>query len=194
MSKNICKTCGRVLEAGEVHAKDSSGKCVTRIIARSVPANAVVTAEEGEQHTLDVGDLTSLATAVKLAHWNADTKSTEHAALGELYEALEAATDRFVEAWLGKHKGAVTSEVTLELKGKSLGEVCDEAAKAVEGYRQKVGAGCEDLLNILADMDEALNKARYLLKAKGEDMSERAKVTAVELPCVKCTSGFPFVS
>ena len=178
MSKNICKTCGRVLEAGEVHAKDSSGKCVTRIIARSVPANAVVTAEEGEQVTLDVRPLTSLATAVKMLHWNADTTTTEHGALGELYEALEAATDRFVEAWMGKNKGAVVSEETLELKDKSFTEVLDEAAKAVEGYRQKVGADCEDLLNILADMDEALNKARYLLKAKGEDMSEQAKVTA----------------
>ncbi len=153
-----CKTCGLDEQAEDTIRID---RCQCRVVARNVPANAVVTAEEAKATPLDIGGLTSLVTAVKLAHWNADTKSTEHGALGELYEALEAGTDRFVEAYLGKNKGAVEANAV-----KLPGDLLHGGTEAVAVLRGKLTAGeDEDLLNILADLDEALNKARYILKA-----------------------------
>lgn len=166
-----CKTCGKEEQAADTIRID---RCQCRVKTRSVPVGAVVTAEEAKATPLDIGGLISLATAVKLAHWNADTKSTEHGALGELYEALEAATDRFVEAYLGKRKGGVEANAV-----KISDDLCHWGTEAVIVLRGKLTAGeDEDLLNILAELDEALNKARYILKAKGDDMNEPGKVTA----------------
>lgn len=167
----MAKTCDKCGKAGDL--------CRCKVAARGVPANSVVTAEEVKATPLDIGGLTSLATAVKLAHWNADTKSTEHEALGELYVALAAATDRFVEGWIGKHKGTVTADSTLALTNASTSDLCEAGTTTVNALRLNLVAGQdEDLLNILAEADEALNKARYILKAKGDDMNEPGKVTA----------------
>ena len=108
----------------------------------------------------DASALLDVARALRVAHWNADTSTTEHEALGELYDSWEDGMDQLVEAMCGK-RGCKVAEESL---GNS--ELAEQALAALAGV--KVGLDCEadaDLCNIVADMENSVNKGRYLLKA-----------------------------
>lgn len=100
--------------------------------------------------------------ALQIAHWEADTVTNEHKALGDLYETMTEKTDDLAEVCMGKHGviSCVPQEIT-ELSNPV------KAGKAItKQLQQSFTAGeDDDLLNIVADMDAALNKAAYLLKA-----------------------------
>ncbi len=99
---------------------------------------------------------------LQIAHFRADTKTTEHGALGALYDTLTGLADTFAEVYMGKY-GVIEFVPTplpdLAKKPASKGcthiysmcELCDEEEDG-------------ELMNILYTMKEALYKAKYLLK------------------------------
>ena len=98
-----------------------------------------------------------------LAHWQAPTKTNEHAAIGELYEAIAGLTDTYAEALMG---GAGSREFPT-------GVSCPftpgtDAKKAVADMKAAVqsllsASETEDLKNVAADMLGAVNKTLYKL-------------------------------
>lgn len=115
--------------------------------------------------------------SLQIAHWMADTVTNEHKALGDLYESMVDLVDDFAEVYMGKYpvvsfpKEAVIEDITEGPASEGLEIVKDAQAKF------KVGED-DDLLNILADMSSALNKAKYLLKEYEpvEDKEESSEV------------------
>ncbi len=119
-----------------------------------------------ESMALDVTSLLSLQASLQVAHWNASTLLNDHEALGELYDAIAELSDKFVEAYCGaKHEWVKVGE--LHSCGSTLTEVLDCGIEAVKSLRSGLSEESDaSLLNILADMDGAINKARFILKAK----------------------------
>lgn len=114
-------------------------------------------------------DLVAYNASLNIAHWRADTKSNEHNALGSLYDALVGETDKFAEIYMGKY--GVVSFSTCELT--DIKDAPAEGLKIVEELQSHFKAGeDDDLLNSLADMSAALNKAAYLLKTQPEESTE----------------------
>ena len=95
-----------------------------------------------------------------LAHWRANTVTNEHKALGDLYESMSELTDDLAEVCMGKHG-------LIEITEECIGKLDNPPADGLEIVEQlmKEYKGEEDLTNILADMQIALNKAAYLLKS-----------------------------
>lgn len=113
---------------------------------------------------IDVGKMLGFLSTLRIAHWNADTVTNEHKAIGELYSALDDLVDDYAEICLGKHGGKVTAS-SFEKAPMDNGAMIQVGTDCVSEARSELKAGRDDdLLNILADMDTALNKARYLLK------------------------------
>jgi len=105
--------------------------------------------------------------SLQLAHWCADTKSNEHRTLGKLYEIMLELVDDYAEVCMGKHglidKSAIGTDCCLTV----LTNPPEEGLELVVKLRGSLTAGeDDDLLNILADMSAALNRAKYLLKSK----------------------------
>lgn len=100
---------------------------------------------------------------LQIAHWMADTVTNEHKALGELYDSMIALTDDFAEVYMGKYGVmAFVPNIKIEDLGKSpCAKGCDLVYQICENFDEEEDS---DLLNILADMKIALNKAKYLLK------------------------------
>ena len=122
-----------------------------------VPAPAPVAEDWG-------GALVGWLANLHIAHWLADTQTNEHKTLGDLYESADGLVDEFVEVALGK-------QLTVPLSCKcSLGPVdprkhLDEGLGLVERVRAKLKVGeDDDLLNLVADLSGAINRAKYLLK------------------------------
>lgn len=115
--------------------------------------------------------------SLQIAHWKADTVTNEHKALGDLYDSMVELVDDFAEVYMGKYgvvsfpKDAMIEDITEEPASEGL-----EIVKDAQG-KFKVGED-DDLLNILADMSSALNKAKYLLKENepSEDKEESPEV------------------
>ena len=99
---------------------------------------------------------------LRLAHWAADTSTEEHETLGELYEQLESLVDEFVEQSLGAEGTTVVTSAP------SLPELLESGCALVQAELDR--APSEGVKNTLAEMCGALDKARYLLKAKDQDM------------------------
>ena len=99
---------------------------------------------------------------LQIAHWKADTKSNEHKTLGELYDDLIDLTDKFAECFMGKY--GVLSETAQTIP--DLLNPTEDGLELISQMREEFKEDSDaDLLNILADMDTALNKAKYLLKS-----------------------------
>lgn len=111
-------------------------------------------------------ELMSIQANVKLAHWQADSCTNEHKALGDLYDSLDGLVDNFAELVLGKNgdRKIKVSNITLVDEVDHCDLVCG-AIKALGHIRSDCKQGDDDdLLNILADISAALNKAKYLLQ------------------------------
>lgn len=105
---------------------------------------------------------------LRLAHWAADTSTEEHETLGELYEALEPLVDEFVEQSLGAEGTTIPS-------APSLSELLENGCTLVQAELDR--APSEGVKNTLAEMCGALDKARYLLKAKDQEMKDTVQAT-----------------
>lgn len=117
-----------------------------------------------------ITDLLALNDNLRIAHWQASTTTNEHKTLGELYDTLSELTDDLAEATLGKMgPGSVNqfpSGETIVLNvSAGYPAVIGEAVKVLAAVKAELNPTVDDdLLNIVADMSNAVNKARYLLK------------------------------
>lgn len=123
--------------------------------------------------------LAGLAAGLQVAHWAADTKSNAHKAIGGLYASMSSLADAYAEAYAGKTgelpRAGESSVVALEPDHTRMVE---DGLAAVEEVKAELKAGQDDdLLNILADMEAAYNKARYLLKAADATEDKTMKTT-----------------
>lgn len=146
--------------------------------AREMAASFGVKAEDATVPTaLDMSAMLALLNDLRVAHWNADTKSEQHEALGEIYDSLDELADRFAEAYMGaksaKVAGASFSDTQLMERGAAIcSALCGSLNKETDSA----------LCNIVDEMKESVDKARYLLKAK--DSSSGSGGTAIT-PAVK---------
>ena len=111
--------------------------------------------------------LQSLAVNVQIAHWQADTLTSAHETLGELYASITGLTDSLAEVAMGKNGSiefpAETIAITPNAK---YGELIASGLTVLSDIRAELKTPeDDDLLNIVADLSAALNKAKYLLKA-----------------------------
>lgn len=100
--------------------------------------------------------------SLQIAHWRANTINNEHKALGDLYETMTDLTDEFAEVYMGKY-GVIefpSKAIIRDIEKSPIAEGL-KIIKEAESYFNK---NDDDLLNIIADMKIALNKAKYLLK------------------------------
>lgn len=116
---------------------------------------------------LDFSSLAHAAASIQVAHWAADTVTNAHAALGKLYEDVSGLVDTLAEAYAGR--------TGLLPESADPGAVVAGVLDVVEKARASVPEGAEDLRNILADMEQAANKAKYLLKAMDETKADTVK-------------------
>jgi hypothetical protein len=101
--------------------------------------------------------------SLQIAHWRANTVTNEHKTLGDLYEQMVGFADEFAEVYMGKYGvvGFPSDAVIRDLGKKPI----TEGLNIVNSAQKYFDAGKDDdLLNILADIKIALNKAKYLLK------------------------------
>lgn len=120
---------------------------------------SVKQAADGTRTT--IVNLLFLLGRLRIAHWQASTKTNEHQALGSLYDSIGSLIDDFAEILMGTEGGREMPTVSGPIGG---GEGYD---KIVEEMRTAALDLCKatqpDLANIAADILQAVNKARYLL-------------------------------
>lgn len=107
-----------------------------------------------------------LNNSVKVAHWHASTSINTHKALGDLYDAVEEALDTFAETEMGisRNRNFVSVSGTVQA-GMGVPALISELRERSEALVNSSKAlGCEDLVNIAADLLGAVNKAAYLLE------------------------------
>lgn len=105
-----------------------------------------------------------LQPTLRVAHWQASTKTNEHKALGDLYEALDGMIDDFTETLMGLEgdRSLPAQKTSIETGNEFLGVV-----KEIRGLVNTLVSETRDeadLNNIAADMRQAVNKACYLLE------------------------------
>lgn len=173
--------------------KDSSGALVA--FANRVGAHKLIRASDASGQSreavkaampgLDFARLACLPANLQLAHWAADTVTNAHKALGELYSSISELVDDFAEAYAGKTGSLPTRNQECEVCLVATDEeLFDTGMSVIEECREKVG-GDDDLLNILADMEGAYSKARYLLKANDASDQNGADVKATWSPAAR---------
>jgi len=111
-----------------------------------------------------IGELNAYTASLRIAHWKANTVTNEHKALGDLYDSISDLVDSFAETYMGHYgseKIIIPAKPIIDVSGSPVRRGCE----IVDYIRSELKMGEEDdLLNIVADMQGALNKARYLLK------------------------------
>jgi len=101
--------------------------------------------------------------SLQIAHWMANTVTNEHKALGELYDSMVGLVDTFAETYMGKY-GVITFPRDGMIEDIHQAPIT-KGLEIVEYLQKEFSIGKDDdLLNIIADMSTALNKAKYLLK------------------------------
>lgn len=116
---------------------------------------------------LNVAPLLNYLSKLRVAHWNANTETNDHEAIGNLYTKVNELVDSFVEKYLGKNKGSAIMETGEQSPAMGFSELLNLGANVVTELRGKV-TGNEDLLNILAEIEGEINQARFLLRATME--------------------------
>ena len=100
--------------------------------------------------------------SLQIAHWRADTITNEHKTLGDLYDTMIGLTDSLAETFMGKY-GVIdfVSDIVIEdISEKPVAK----GLEIIDDLYSYMTDKDDDLLNIIADMEIALNKAKYLLK------------------------------
>lgn len=100
------------------------------------------------------------------AHWIAATKTNEHKALGDLYESWGGSLDSLAELSMGKTRDRAFSPEQASINPQvDYAALVDNGLSLVESFRDTCETGeDDDVLNVLADMSHALNKASYMLQ------------------------------
>lgn len=113
--------------------------------------------ETGNSEGNEIGQLVAYNGSLQLAHWAADTITNEHKAIGDLYEEMVDFVDTFAEVYMGKNGVITPCEQTIT----KLENPCADGLALVKELTSRFTVGeDDDLLNILADMQGALNKTQ----------------------------------
>lgn len=111
--------------------------------------------------------LLALVANLHIAHWKADTYGNTHRVLGDLYSGLDDLTDQLAECAMGKD-GSIDfprNEAVQFNFTDNAADLLAEAAEIFSEIRAELSTpNDDDLLNIVAEMSAAINKAKYLLK------------------------------
>lgn len=106
--------------------------------------------------------------SVWMSHWAAPTQTNEHKALGDLYESIGDLLDDLAELTMGKLRSLEIPEkyqLTVGSTSDNYTPLIDRGLELVKQYRALCRQGeDDDVLNLLADMSHALNKASYMLQ------------------------------
>lgn len=108
--------------------------------------------------------LVSFNASLHVAHWSADTVTNEHKALGDLYDAMDGLTDSFAETAISRIGTRAFPNMSCDIV-RPYPQLIEEALEVVKDlFVQCQKDNAQDLLNITADMQAALNKAKYFLR------------------------------
>lgn len=108
--------------------------------------------------------LVSVNVNLRLAHWQADTITNAHRVLGDLYEDMDELIDELVEVVIGKDLDVSFPELSINLVPNAAPkDLLAVGLATVRSLRVPFNAD-EDVLNLLADMEGKINRAKYLLK------------------------------
>ena len=120
---------------------------------------------------MNILSLLQFNTNLQVAHWKAPTKTNEHSALGDLYEKMSGLTDDFVETYFGSvgsrdiecdnEEGECEIEINQFIEPLML---LEGGLSVIRELRSELTEDNEDLKNILADMQGAINKTLYKLQ------------------------------
>lgn len=120
-----------------------------------------------------IAPLLTISNQIKIFHWQTPSFS-EHKALDEAYEKIEALTDSFIEVYQGlfgriyaqeyfliELKNYISSEVSYS---SNISESIDGWVEYLKSFNSDVQIGNHsDLLNIRDEMLASLNQLRYLI-------------------------------
>ena len=112
----------------------------------------------------DIISLIELRDKAHILHWETRVFS-QHKALGKFYDELTELLDTFVETYMGKY-GRMNLNGLINVKVEDVDELMDETYVTLELMEPKIDKKCTDLLNILADMKELVNRTKYMLTLK----------------------------
>lgn len=113
-------------------------------------------------------ELMAFADNVRVAHWQADTRTTTHQVLGKLYDQVSEATDELVEVIMGCEGTIAVPKMTINIVPEaSVKELLDDGLRIinelldgmVQTYAFDVAAA-----DILAGLSKDIFRAKYLLK------------------------------
>lgn len=108
--------------------------------------------------------LLALLLDLRLAHWRANSITSEHRILGELYDTLDPLVDQFAEVALGRlgtHDIPASGQIVMHPVTSA--DLLNNAQAALAALYKTLPADAPDLQNIAADMLASVNRARYLL-------------------------------
>ena len=110
--------------------------------------------------------LLEAASQIRVLHWGTLSYS-EHVALGDLYEAIDDATDKIAEALMGAQGERLQLKGTLELVDYAEGMPSNYVAGIGQALESITGLPT-DILNTRDDLLGAVHKASYLLTLSAE--------------------------
>lgn len=116
-------------------------------------------------NTSHLTTLQGFAVNVQRAHWQARDYAS-HVALGDLYESLSGLIDRLAENSFVKYGStafAIGERIVCETNAAPV-PLLDAGLAELAAIRRELSTGVDDdALNIVAEMSEAINRAKYLL-------------------------------
>lgn len=110
--------------------------------------------------------LLEAASQIRVLHWGTSSYS-EHVALGDLYEAVNDATDKIAEALMGAQGERLQLKGTLELVDYAEGMPASYVAGIGQALESIAGLPT-DILNMRDDLLGAVHKTSYLLTLSAE--------------------------
>lgn len=124
--------------------------------------------------------LLEAANQVRVLHWGTSSYP-EHAALGDLYEAISDTTDRIAEAVMGAQGKRLQLKGTLELVDYAEGMPATYVAGIGKALESITGLPT-DLLNMRDDLLAAVHKTSYLLTLSSGKPEAAEEETRTALP------------
>lgn len=118
---------------------------------------------------MNTGHITSLLALnsnLQIAHWVAPTVTNDHEILGNLYESMVGHIDKMSEVLIGKLGNRVFSPVQITLAASTGDEITNAFLDLFSEIQLTLNPATDnDLLSILAEMQSAVNRARFLLQS-----------------------------
>jgi hypothetical protein len=105
---------------------------------------------------------------IHVAHWQAPRKTNEHAALGELYEAILPMIDEATEIAIAGDGDLEFPQIAIVIVNRAgYADLLSSGLTCLDLIRATLTVGKDDaLLNILADISGAILRCAYKLEVK----------------------------